>query len=232
MKSAVIVFPGSNRERDMVMALRAAFGAAPAEVWHTETQLPETDLIVIPGGFSYGDYLRAGCMAAQSPVIRAVHEAAEKGVAVLGVCNGFQVLCETGLLPGALMRNAGLKFICKDVHLRVENPASVFLGGYRAGDVMRVPVAHHDGNYFADTETLDKLEGEGLVAVRYCDAGGKVTDEANPNGSQRSIAGIYNDKLNVLGMMPHPEDAVEELTCGTGGKALFDGGAAALAGAA
>jgi len=231
MKSSVIVFPGSNRERDMVMALTNAFGAPPDEVWHTETALPETDLIVIPGGFSYGDYLRAGCMAAHSPVIGAVRRAAERGVAVLGVCNGFQVLCEAGLLPGALMRNAGLKFICKDVHLRVENTDSLFLGGYQAGDVMRVPVAHHDGNYFADTGTLDRLEGDGLVAVRYSDAAGNVTDAANPNGSQRGIAGIYNVARNVLGMMPHPEDAIEELTGGTGGKALFDSVAAALAGA-
>lgn len=232
MKSSVIVFPGSNRERDMVMALNQAFGAPPDEVWHTETELPESDLIVIPGGFSYGDYLRAGAMAAQSPVIGQVRRAAERGVAVLGVCNGFQVLCEAGLLPGALMRNAGLKFICKDVHLRIENAASVFLGGYSEGDVMRVPVAHHDGNFFADDATLDRLEGEGRVAVRYCDANGKLTDGANPNGSQRAIAGIYNDAGNVLGMMPHPEDAIEDLIGGTGGKALFDGVAAALAGAA
>jgi phosphoribosylformylglycinamidine synthase len=189
MKSSIIVFPGSNRERDMVMALSQAFGAAPDEVWHTETELPETDLIVIPGGFSYGDYLRAGAMAAQSPVIGQVHRAAERGVAV-------------------------------------------FLGGYSAGDVMRVPVAHHDGNFFADDATLDRLEGEGRVAVRYCDADGKLTDAANPNGSQRAIAGIYNDAGNVLGMMPHPEDAIEDLIGGTGGKALFDGVAAALAGPA
>jgi len=232
MKSAVIVFPGSNRERDMVMALRAAFGVAPLEVWHTETDLPDTDLIVIPGGFSYGDYLRAGCMAAHSPVIGAVRDAAKRGVAVMGVCNGFQVLCEMGLLPGALMRNAGLKFICKDVHLCVENADSLFLGGYQAGDVMRVPVAHHDGNYFADADTLDRREGDGLVAVRYSDAAGNVTEAANPNGSQRNIAGIYNAARNVLGMMPHPEDAIEDLIGGTGGKALFDGVAAALAGAA
>ena len=232
MKSSVIVFPGSNRERDMVMALISAFGAAPDEVWHTETGLLDTDLIVIPGGYSYGDYLRAGCMAAHSPVIGAVRDAAKRGVAVLGVCNGFQVLCEMGLLPGALMRNAGLKFICKDVHLRVENADSLFLGGYQAGDVMRVPVAHHDGNYFADADTLDRLEGNGLVAVRYSDAAGNVTEAANPNGSQRNIAGIYNAARNVLGMMPHPEDAIEDLIGGTGGKALFDGVAAALAGAA
>ena len=230
MKTTVIVFPGSNRERDMALALTQAFGSPPDEVWHTATELPPTDLIVIPGGFSYGDYLRAGCMAAQSPVVGAVRNTAARGVAVLGVCNGFQVLCETGLLPGALMRNAGLKFVCKDAHLRVENTNSVFLSGYRAGEVIRVPVAHHDGNYFADTETLDRLEGDGRVAVRYCDTDGNVTEAANPNGSQRNIAGLYNETGNVLGMMPHPEDAINNLTGGTGGMALFYGLAAALSG--
>ena len=213
MKSAVIVFPGSNRERDMVMALRAAFGVAPLEVWHTETDLPDTDLIVIPGGFSYGDYLRAGCMAAHSPVIGAVRDAAKRGVAVMGVCNGFQVLCEMGLLPGALMRNAGLKFICKDVHLCVENADSLFLGGYQAGDVMRVPVAHHDGNYFADEATLDRLEGELRVVFRYLD---------NPNGSARNIAGIISENGRILGLMPHPERASESLLGGVDGIQVFE----------
>ena len=231
MKSAVIVFPGSNRERDMMMALEAA-GANPVEIWHRETELPPVDLIVIPGGFSYGDYLRAGCMAGHSPIIGEVKKRAEEGVHVLGVCNGFQVLTETGLLPGALMRNANLKFICKDVHLRVENNETPFLSGYEAGSVMTVPVAHHDGNYFADETSLDALEGEGRVAVRYCGPDGEVSDAHNPNGSQRNIAGIYNKRGTILGMMPHPEDAVEVLFGGLGGKPLFDGLAGALGEAA
>ena len=227
MKSAVIVFPGTNRERDMVLALAAA-GARPVEVWHRETHLPAVDLIVIPGGFSYGDYLRAGCMAGHSPIISEVKKQAEAGVHVLGVCNGFQVLTETGLLPGALLRNAHLKFICKDVHLKVENNGTPFLSGYETGAVMSVPVAHHDGNYFADEATLDALDGEGRVAVRYCGPDGAVTRYHNPNGSQRNIAGIYNKRGNILGMMPHPEDAIDELLGGIGGKPLFDGLAGAL----
>ena len=230
MNSTIIVFPGSNRDRDMVMALTQAFGSPPDKVWHTETELPPSDLIVIPGGFSYGDYLRAGCMAAQSPVVGAVRDSAARGVAVLGVCNGFQVLCETGLLPGALMRNAGLKFICKDVHVRVENTNSVFLSYYRAGEVVRVPVAHHDGNYFADNKTLDRLEGDGRIAIRYCDAGGNVSEAANPNGSQRNIAGLFNETGNVLGMMPHPENAINDLIGGNDGMALFYGLATGLTG--
>ena len=231
MKSAVIVFPGSNRERDMMLALSAA-GANPVEVWHRETHLPAVDLIVIPGGFSYGDYLRAGCMAGHSPIIDEVKKQAEAGVHVLGVCNGFQVLTETGLLPGALMRNANLKFICKDVHLRVENNGTPFLSGYETGAVMTVPVAHHDGNYFADDATLDALDGEGRVAMRYCGLDGAVTEDHNPNGSQRNIAGIYNKRGTILGMMPHPEDAVEALLGGIGGKPLFDGLTGALGTAA
>lgn len=232
MKSAVIVFPGSNRERDMVMALAAASGEKPIEVWHGDTDLPKVDLIVIPGGFSYGDYLRSGCMAAHSPIIREVKAEAERGVHVLGVCNGFQVLTETGLLPGALMRNARLKFICRDVHLRVERTDTPFMKGYNAGDVMRVPVAHHDGNYFADDATLDELEAENRVAVRYCGSDGAVDDANNPNGSQRNIAGIYNKSGTILGMMPHPENAVETLVGGLGGKPLFDGLVGALGEAA
>ena len=231
MKSAVIVFPGSNRERDMMLALAAA-GANPVEVWHRETDLPAVDLIVIPGGFSYGDYLRAGCMAGHSPIINEVKKQAESGVHVLGVCNGFQVLTETGLLPGALMRNANLKFICKDVHLKVENNDTPFLSGYETGAVMTVPVAHHDGNYFADDATLDALDGEGQVAVRYCGPDGDVTGDHNPNGSQRNIAGIYNKRGTILGMMPHPEDAVDSLLGGIGGKPLFDGLTGALGTAA
>ena len=232
MKSAVIVFPGSNRERDMVMALTAATGAPPHEVWHGDTELPAVDLIVIPGGFSYGDYLRAGCMAAHSPIIREVKARAEQGVHVLGVCNGFQVLTETGLLPGALMRNANLKFICKDVHLRVERNDTPFAAGYRLGDVMQVPVAHHDGNYFADEATLDELEAENRVSHRYCGPDGEVSAAHNPNGSQRQIAGIYNKRGTILGMMPHPENAVDALVGGLGGKPLFDGLAGGLGAAA
>lgn len=232
MRTAVIVFPGSNRERDMRLALGGSFGEDPVMVWHRDTDLPKVDLIVLPGGFSYGDYLRAGAMAANSPVLREVKARADAGVHVLGVCNGFQILAETGLLPGALMRNAHLKFVCKDVHLKVERADTAFTGGFRAGDVLRCPVAHHDGNYFADAGTLDALEGEGRVAVRYCDETGAPTEAANPNGSRRNIAGIYNERFNVLGMMPHPEDAVHPLLGGLGGKPLFDGMAAAIGEAA
>lgn len=230
MKSAIIVFPGSNRERDMEIALRRASGHAPAMIWHKETELPEVDLIVVPGGFSYGDYLRAGAMGAQSPAMQTVRERAARGVAVLGVCNGFQTLTESHLLPGALMRNAGLKFICRNVHLKVEQTGNAFTGSYADGAVIEVPVAHNDGNYFADEETLDRLEGEGLVAFRYVDANGSATDAANPNGSQRNIAGIFNKARNVLGLMPHPEDAIDPRHGGTDGCALFDGMAKALNG--
>jgi phosphoribosylformylglycinamidine synthase I len=229
MKSAVIVFPGSNCDRDMQVALRLVTGAAPVMVWHGDAALPKVDLIAVPGGFSYGDYLRAGAMAAHSPVMREVVARANAGVPVLGVCNGFQVLCEAGLLPGALMRNAGLKFVCRDVHLRVENAQSVFTARYDSGQVIRVPVAHHDGNYNADAATLDALEGEGRVAFRYCAADGAVTDAANPNGSARNIAGILNAAGNVLGMMPHPERLAEPAHGGTDGRALFEALNAALA---
>ena len=222
MKSAIIVFPGSNRERDMVMALEATSGKSPFLVWHGEAELPQIDLIVIPGGFSYGDYLRVGCMAAHSPIIREVKTRAEKGVHVLGVCNGFQILTETGLLPGVLMRNASLRFICKDVHLKVEQNETPFLNRYDVGQVIRVPIAHHDGNYFANETTLDELEGEGRIALRYCGSNGEVVPQHNPNGSQRNIAGIYSKRGNILGMMPHPEDAVERLVGGLGGKPLFE----------
>ena len=192
MKAAVIIFPGSNRDRDMCLALIAATGREPATVWHGDTELPALDLIVVPGGFAYGDYLRAGAMAAHSPIMREVAARAEAGVPVLGVCNGFQVLTEAGLLPGVLMRNASLKFVCRDVHLRVETSQSIFTNKYRAGETMRVPVAHHDGNYFADEGTLDALEAEGSVAFRYCGADGALGGASNPNGSARDIAGIYN----------------------------------------
>ena len=231
MTAAIVTFPGSNRERDMVMALTRAFGKAPAIVWHRDTELPKVDLIVIPGGFAYGDYLRAGAMAAQSPIMRAVAMRAQQGVLVLGVCNGFQVLTEARLLPGALMRNAGLKFVCREVHLRVERADTPFTQGYRKGEIFKCPVAHHDGNYFADSETLARIEGEGQVAFRYCSPQGDLGAAFTPNGSINDIAGVYNDKGNVLGLMPHPEDATEKLLGGLGGAPLFAGLAEALAGA-
>ncbi len=229
MKAALIQFPGSNRERDMVLALEAALGAPPVMVWHADRDLPKVDLIVLPGGFSHGDYLRAGAMAARSPVIEALKRKALEGVLVLGVCNGFQILTEAGLLPGALMRNRGLNFICKDVHLKAERTDTAFARNFDDGQVLRVPVAHHDGNYFADKETLTMLEGEGRVAFRYCAPDGEVSDEANPNGSQGNIAGIYNKGATVLGMMPHPENATHESFGGLGGAPLFAGLAEALA---
>jgi phosphoribosylformylglycinamidine synthase I len=232
MTAAIVTFPGSNRERDMVMALTRAMGKAPAIVWHRDTELPKVDLIVIPGGFAYGDYLRAGAMAAHSPIMRAVAERAEQGVLVLGVCNGFQVLTEAHLLPGALMRNAGLKFVCREVHLRVERADTPFTQNYRAGEIFKCPVAHHDGNYFADAETLARIEGEGQVAFRYCGPDKSLDAAHTPNGSINHIAGVYNEKRNVLGLMPHPEDATEKLLGGLGGAPLFDGLAQALAGAA
>ncbi|MGZ8409649.1 MAG: phosphoribosylformylglycinamidine synthase subunit PurQ [Hyphomicrobium sp.] len=222
MKSAVIVFPGSNCDRDVAVALTQASGHAPRMLWHRETEMPPLDLIVIPGGFSYGDYLRPGAMAAHSLVMREVQARAAAGVAVLGICNGFQVLCETGLLPGVLMRNAGLRFICKDIYLRVDHPAPPFSGAYRPGQVIRMPIAHNEGNYFADAETLDRLEGDGRVAFRYCTAAGEIADGASPNGSQRAIAGILNAEGNVLGMMPHPERAADDRLGGTDGRMLFE----------
>ena len=215
MNCAVIVFPGSNCDRDTAEALRLVTGARPAMVWHKETGLPDgLDLIAVPGGFSYGDYLRSGAMAAQSPVMRAVRQAADRGVAVLGICNGFQVLTEARLLPGALMRNAGIRFVCRDVGLTVENSQSAFTARYRAGEEIVLPVAHHDGNFQADSETLDRLEGEGRVAFRYT---GEV------NGSARGIAGILNEAGNVLGMMPHPERMVEPAHGGSDGRRLLEG---------
>lgn len=227
-KAAVIVFPGSNCDRDIKVALEAVTGTDVIMHWHRDTELPDVDMIAVPGGFSYGDYLRSGAMAANSPVMRTVVERANKGVPVLGICNGFQVLTETGLLPGALMRNAGLKFVCKDVWLKVENTQTPFTGAYQNSQVVRIPVAHHDGNYFADDETLDRLEGEGRVAFRYCDAKGQADEGANPNGSRRNIAGIVNEAGNVLGMMPHPERLAEAALGGTDGKPMFDGLIAAL----
>ena len=213
-RSAVVTFPGSNCDRDMAVALEQVSGTAPYRVWHGEAELPEgLDFVALPGGFSYGDYLRSGAMAARSPIMRAVVRAAERGVPVLGVCNGFQVLTETGLLPGALMRNAGQTFVCRTVPLRVETSQSLFTSAYEAGQTIQVPVAHHDGNYFADEGTLDRLEGDGRVAFRYGDA---------VNGSRRQIAGVLNDAGNVLGMMPHPERAIEPAHGSSDGRALFE----------
>jgi phosphoribosylformylglycinamidine synthase subunit PurQ / glutaminase len=215
MKSAVIVFPGSNCDRDLAVALEQVSGTKPIMLWHRETELPDgLDLIAVPGGFSYGDYLRSGAMAAQSPVMRAVKDAADRGVSVLGICNGFQILTESGLLPGALMRNAGINFVCRDVPLKVENSQSAFTSRYEAAEEIVIPVAHHDGNYQADPETLDRLEGEGRIAFRYQDA---------CNGSARDIAGIINDKGNVLGMMPHPERMIEPAHGRADGRRLFEG---------
>jgi phosphoribosylformylglycinamidine synthase len=215
MKTAVIVFPGSNCDRDIATALEDVTGTAPHMVWHGESELPSgIGLIALPGGFSYGDYLRCGAIAARSPVVRAVVEAAERGVPVIGICNGFQVLTETGLLPGALMRNSGLNFVCRNVALTVDNSQSIFTSGYQSGETITVPVAHHDGNYFADAETLDRLEGEGRVAFRYAE---------DVNGSARNIAGLLNKSGNVLGMMPHPERRIEAAHGGTDGRRLFEG---------
>ena len=227
MKSAIIVFPGTNRDRDMAMAIKRASGQEPHLVWYTETEFPKVDLIVVPGGFAYGDYLRAGAMAARAPAMRTVVERASAGVAVLGVCNGFQVLTEIGLLQGALMRNAGLKFICRNLDIRVETSASLFTAGYQPGQCISVPVAHNDGNYVADQSTLDQLEGEDRVVFRYVDAERQTTPQGNPagnpNGSARSIAGILDVNRRVLGFMPHPENATDPAVGGTDGQALFDG---------
>jgi phosphoribosylformylglycinamidine synthase subunit PurQ / glutaminase len=228
LKSAVLLFPGINRERDMARALRLATGTEPAIVWHKDTALPPVDLIVIPGGFSYGDYLRCGAIAARSPIMRDVVDKANAGVTVLGVCNGFQVLTETGLLPGALMRNADLKFVCREVCLRVERTDTRFTNAYDVGQVIRAPVAHGDGNYFADAGTLARLEGEGRVVFRYVTAEGKSDPAANPNGSIDNIAGVLNERGNVLGLMPHPEDHVEAVQGSTDGLGLFASMAAAL----
>ena len=222
MKAAVIVFPGSNCDRDVMVALQASAGRVPAMVWHDETTLPSCDLIVLPGGFAHGDYLRVGAMAARSPVMADVVRRAEAGVPVLAICNGFQVATEAGLLPGALMRNAGLRFVCRWVSLRVEEAESAFTAGYEAGQVVRMPVAHHDGNYCADAETLARLEGEGLVAFRYVNGDDESEADANPNGSTADIAGILNPTRSVLGLMPHPERAAEPALGGADGRAMFD----------
>ncbi|PJI37554.1 phosphoribosylformylglycinamidine synthase subunit PurQ [Ferrovibrio sp.] len=231
MKAALITFPGSNRERDMRMALtKASGGKPPVDVWHGDSDLPQgIDLIVLPGGFSYGDYLRCGAMAANSPIMREVKKRADNGTRVLAVCNGFQIACEAGLLPGALMTNAGLQFICKDVNLRVETTQSEFTKKYRKGQTIRVPVAHHDGNYTLDADAVKKLEDEDRIAFRYADPLGNVAAETNLNGSVANIAGIYNARKTVLGLMPHPENATDPMCGGMDGYGLFESIAESLA---
>ncbi|MGZ8997178.1 MAG: phosphoribosylformylglycinamidine synthase subunit PurQ [Rhodospirillales bacterium] len=228
MKAAVIVFPGSNCDRDVAVALERVTGYPAKMVWHAETELAGFDLIIVPGGFAYGDYLRCGAMAAHSPVMREVVARAEAGVTVLGICNGFQVLTEAGLLPGALMRNAELRFVCKDVALKVATSDSPFTRGYRQGEVIRIPIAHNEGNYFADDETLERLFAADRVAFRYCSPTGQTDPDANPNGSQRNIAGILNERRNVLGLMPHPERMADAALGGIDGRGVFEGLMAAL----
>lgn len=215
MKTAVVLLPGLNRDRDMIAALTQISGQKPQTVWQTDTTIPDVDLIVIPGGYSFGDYLRCGAIAARTPVIRAVAEQAARGVKVMGVCNGFQILLETGLLPGALMRNLSLRFVCRQVELEVANAQTPFTRNYAKGQIINCPVAHQDGNYFADAETLARMEGQGQIVFRYANG-------TNPNGSLNDIAGIVNDKGNVLGMMPHPENLIEAAHGGTDGRALFE----------
>ena len=222
MHASVIVFPGSNCDRDVKVALEAVTGAPVSMVWHADAAVPASDLIVLPGGFAYGDYLRTGAMAAHSPIMRDVVAKAKAGTPVLGICNGFQVLCEAGLLPGVLMRNASLKFVCKDVHLRVEQTDTPFTGRYRPGEVIRIPVAHGDGNYFADPDTLASLEADGRVVFRYADAAGNPTAGANPNGAQHNIAGICDRRRRILGMMPHPERLFEARLGGCDGRRVFE----------
>ena len=228
MRAGLVVFPGINRERDMAIALERSLGVAPRMIWHRETSLDGLDLVVLPGGFSHGDYLRCGAMAALSPIMGAVRDHAARGGYVLGVCNGFQILAEARMLPGALLRNASLRFLSMDCHLRVERAGTVFTARWRQGDVFRAPMAHGDGNYFADDETLDRLEGDGRVAFRYVAADGTMDPRANRNGSARAIAGVFSDNFRVLGLMPHPEDLVDPLLGGEDGKPLFDSLAQAL----
>ncbi len=229
MKSAVIVFPGSNCDRDMQVALRHITGREPNMVWHRDSEMPKVEFITIPGGFSFGDYLRAGAIAANSQIMREVSLQAKRGVPILGVCNGFQVLTETGLLPGALMRNSQLKYVCRDVYLKVGKPDTPFTSGYQESQVVKIPIAHHDGNYFADNEVLYRLENENRIAFRYCDAEGIMSETANPNGSQHHIAGILNAKRNVLGMMPHPERAIDIALGSADGRIMLEGMVRALA---
>ncbi len=233
MKAAIVVFPGSNCDRDVQVALRQSMQAAPGAkrarngapvmVWHKDADFDKVDLIVLPGGFSYGDYLRCGAMAAHSPAMREVVRRAKAGVPVLGICNGFQMLTETGLLPGALLRNAQLKFVCRDVHIRVETSQSLFTSRYENGAALRIPVAHHDGNYVAGEDELERMEERGQIAFRYCAADGEITEAANPNGAARNIAGVFNQTKTVLGMMPHPERLADPALGGIDGRPLFDG---------
>jgi phosphoribosylformylglycinamidine synthase len=233
MRAAVLLFPGLNRENDAMRALQQASGVKPTLVWHAEHDLPAgTDVVVVPGGFSYGDYLRCGAIAGRANIMNAVRAHAARGGLVLGICNGFQILCESGLLPGVLMRNKNLRFICRMQHLRVERADTAFTNRYAPGQVIEVCVAHGEGNYTADAQTLARLEGDGRVAFRYCDAGGQVGGDANCNGSMNDIAGVYSEKLNVLGMMPHPENLIETIMGGTDGRGLFDSLASAAAKAA
>ncbi len=222
MQASVIVFPGSNCDRDVKVALAESAGREPTMVWHGDSELPKSDLIVLPGGFAYGDYLRCGAIAAHSPIMREVVRKAEGGTPVLAICNGFQVAIESGLLPGALISNANLKYICKDVHLRVENVHTCFTAGYDEDEVIRIPIAHHDGNYVADDDTVAELEDENRIVFRYSGPDGTVDDEANPNGSRGNIAGIVNKAGNVLGMMPHPERLSDPVHGGTDGRPIFD----------
>jgi phosphoribosylformylglycinamidine synthase len=221
VKPAVIVFPGSNCDRDVALTLEQVTGAKPAMVWHRDTQLPAADLIVLPGGFSYGDYLRSGAMAAHSPIVQAVKEQAKRGVAVLGICNGFQILTEAGLLPGALMRNASLHYICRDVRLKVERTDTLFTNEYAQGEQVTMPIAHKDGAYYADDGTLDRIEGEGQVVFRYC-AGAGAGDSGNPNGSRRAIAGVVDKTGRIMGLMPHPERAADSALGGIDGRRVFE----------
>ena len=228
MRAVVVIFPGSNRERDVCAALALVIGREPVRVWHRDTDMPRSDLIVLPGGFAYGDYLRCGAMAAHSPIMHEVRDRAAKGTPILGICNGFQILAEAGMLPGALLPNRSLRFTCRDIHLRVENNQTIFTCGYAARQTIRVPVAHHDGNYTADPDTLDRLEDRGLVAFRYCGPDGDLSETGNFNGSARAIAGIFNNSRTVLGLMPHLENAVDPLLGGTDGRAFFEGLVGAL----
>jgi phosphoribosylformylglycinamidine synthase len=228
MKAAVVLFPGSNREQDAARALRRAIGVAPAILWHGDHDLPSgTDLVVLPGGFSYGDYLRCGAIAARAPIMRAVSAHAARGGLVFGICNGFQILCEAGLLPGVLMRNADQRFVCRMQHLRVENVRSPFTRGYAEHQVVKFAIAHGEGNFEADDETIEAIERAGRVAFRYCDPAGRIDKTSNPNGSEHNIAGVFNERFNVLGLMPHPENLIDPLVGGVDGRPLFASLAAA-----
>ncbi len=222
MKASVIIFPGTNRERDVADVLETVSGRKTQMVWHGDSEVPPSDLIVLPGGFSYGDYLRCGAMAAHSPIMRDVISKAKAGTPVLGICNGFQILCEAGLLPGVLMHNASLRFVCREIWLKVEQTDTIFTSRFARGELMRAIAAHAEGNYFADPATLDRLEGEGRVIFRYADRHGNATPEASPNGAQRNIAGICDERRRVLGLMPHPENTVDPLLGPTDGLKLFE----------